>query len=303
MQTSAYRFAKKGSFHLRDVDPGQTDGFRDKAAARKQLAKNVERLTLLQDRFYAQDREALLIIFQAMDSAGKDGAVKHVMSGLNPQGVQVVSFKQPSAEELDHDYLWRISRHLPARGNIGIFNRSYYEEVLVARVHNLPFDQKLPARCLTEDLWDRRYRQLRDFERYLSENGITVVKFFLHISREEQRRRFLERIDNEAKNWKFSAADIAERAHWDDYMDAYEQAINQTATKDCPWYVVPADHKWFARLLISQVLVEYLEKLNPQYPAVTDEQKQALLRCRQQLEEEADGGRKAESMKSSPPAP
>ena len=283
MNISRYRFNKKGAFSLKDFDPSQTGGFRDKEEARRQLQDNVRRMAELQDRFYAQDREGLLLIFQAMDSAGKDGAIKHVMSGLNPQGVQVYAFKQPSAEELDHDYLWRINRRLPERGNIGIFNRSYYEEVLVGRVHNLPVTQKLPPRCLTEDLWNRRYRQLRDYERYLTENGITVVKFFLHISREEQRRRFLDRIDDEAKNWKFSASDIAERGHWDEYMRAYEDAINATASREAPWYVIPADKKWFARLLISEIVVRQLEKLDPRYPEVGEEQKAALLRCREQL--------------------
>ena len=283
MDIAPYRYTKKGSFSIEKCDPSDSGGIKSKAEGRRLLEKNVERMACLQDRYYAQDREALLLIFQAMDSAGKDGAIKHVMSGLNPQGVQVYAFKQPSAEELDHDYLWRINRRLPERGNIGIFNRSYYEEVLVGRVHNLPVTQKLPPRCLTEDLWNRRYRQLRDYERYLTENGITVVKFFLHISREEQRRRFLDRIDDEAKNWKFSASDIAERGHWDEYMRAYEDAINATASREAPWYVIPADKKWFARLLISEIVVRQLEKLDPRYPEVGEEQKAALLRCREQL--------------------
>lgn len=283
MDIAPYRYTKKGSFSIEKCDPSDSGGIKSKAEGRRLLKRNVERMARLQDRFYAQDREALLLIFQAMDSAGKDGAIKHVMSGLNPQGVQVYAFKQPSVEELDHDYLWRINRRLPERGNIGIFNRSYYEEVLVGRVHNLPVTQKLPPRCLTEDLWNRRYRQLRDYERYLTENGITVVKFFLHISREEQRRRFLDRIDDEAKNWKFSASDIAERGHWDEYMRAYEDAINATASREAPWYVIPADKKWFARLLISEIVVRQLEKLDPRYPEVGEEQKAALLRCREQL--------------------
>lgn len=286
MDIKKYRFTKKNSFCIADFDPGDTDGFADKEAAQKRLRENVANMAQLQDRFYAQDREALLLVFQAMDSAGKDGAVKHVMSGLNPQGVQVYSFKQPSKEDLDHDYLWRIHRCLPERGNIGIFNRSYYEEVLVSRVHNLPFSQKLPARCLTDDIWEKRYRQLRHYEEYLSENGTTVVKFFLHISKKEQKKRFLERIDNEAKNWKFSAADIAERAHWDEYMAAYEACINATASKEAPWYVIPADKKWFARLLISEIVVQTLERLDPRYPEVSQEQKAALQECRRQLEED-----------------
>ena len=281
-----YRFTKKGSFHVRDFDPADTNGFGDKQQAKARLAENVRKMAEWQDRFYAQDKEALLIIFQAMDSAGKDGAVKHVMSGLNPQGVRVASFKQPSAEELDHDYLWRVHKALPGRGEIGIFNRSYYEEVLVGKVHNLPFSQKLPARCLDGKLWERRYRQIRNYEEYLTENGITVLKFFLHISKEEQKDRFLERIDDETKNWKFSAADVAERAHWDEYMDAYEQAINATASPNAPWYVIPSDKKWFARLLISEILIHHLKKLNPQYPEVSQEQKRSLQEIRRQLAEE-----------------
>lgn len=286
MDIRPYRITKPGSFDMQSFSPDDTNGFEDKKQAQSRLQKNVQRMAELQDKFYAQDREALLLIFQAMDSAGKDGAIKHVMSGLNPQGVQVYSFKQPSAEELDHDYLWRINRCLPQRGNIGIFNRSYYEEVLVGKVHNLPFSQKLPARCLGEDIWKQRYRQLRDYERYLFENGITVVKFFLYISKDEQRRRFLERIDNEAKNWKFSSSDIAERSHWDAYMDAYEQAVNATASKEAPWYIIPADKKWYARLLISEIVVRHLEKLEPAYPEIDEKQKASLLVCREELMEE-----------------
>lgn len=278
-----YRFTKKGSFRLKEFDPSDTNGFHDKKDAKSRLLENVSKMAELQDRFYAQDRDSLLIIFQAMDSAGKDGAIKHVMSGLNPQGVKVVAFKQPSAEELDHDYLWRVHKALPGRGEIGIFNRSYYEEVLVGKVHNLPFSQKLPARCLDDKIWERRYRQIRNYEEYLTENGVTVIKFFLDISKEEQKRRFLERIDDETKNWKFSAADVAERAHWDEYMDAYEQAINATASAYAPWYVVPADKKWFARLLISEVVIHHLKKLDPQYPTVGEDQKKSLQEIRRQL--------------------
>ena len=288
MNTSAFAVTGPGQIQIRTFDTAQTGGWRDKKQAEEQLHRNVKRMAALQDRFYAQDREALLLIFQAMDSAGKDGAIKHVMSGLNPQGVQVSSFKQPSAEDLEHDYLWRVNRRLPERGNIGIFNRSYYEEVLVARVHDLPFSQKLPARCLDDGLWERRYRQLRDYERYLTENGTTVIKFFLHISKEEQRKRFLARIEDKAKNWKFSASDIAERAHWDAYMRAYQQAIDATATPDAPWYVIPADKKWFARLLISEVVADTLERIGPVYPQVDADKKKALARCRQELMEEAE---------------
>ena len=286
MNISRYRFNKKGAFSLKDFDPSQTGGFRDKEEARRQLQDNVRRMAELQDRFYAQDREGLL---EAGDlhalrvEAAHDMLDGPVLAG----GVHgLKNQQQPSAEELDHDYLWRIVSHLPERGNIGIFNRSHYEEVLVGRVHNLPLSQKLPARCMEGDLWARRYRQIRDFERYLDENGYTVLKFFLHISKEEQKKRFLERIDTPEKNWKFSSSDIAERARWNEYMDAYEIAINETATRHAPWYVIPSDKKWFARLLISEIVIQRLEKLDPQYPEVSKEQKAALSRCRRQLTEE-----------------
>jgi PPK2 family polyphosphate:nucleotide phosphotransferase len=281
-----FRIDGSTNFRIHDFDTTDTGDYKNKQEARKQLTKNIRQMADLQERFYAQDREALLILFQAMDSAGKDSAIKHVMSGLNPQGVQVASFKQPSFEELDHDYLWRINKALPARGNIGIFNRSYYEEVLVSKVHDLPYGQKLPARCLNGDLWQRRYQQLGAYENYLYENGTTIIKFFLHISKEEQKKRFLDRIDNQSKNWKFSAADITERGYWEEYMDAYEQAINATADKHAPWYIIPADKKWFARLLISEIIIHHLDKLNPVYPTVSKEQLQELAGCRKKLMDE-----------------
>jgi PPK2 family polyphosphate:nucleotide phosphotransferase len=230
----------------------------------------VEALSELQDKLYAQDRWALLLIFQAMDAAGKDGAIKHVMSGVNPQGCQVFSFKAPSAEELDHDFLWRTSKCLPNRGDIGIFNRSYYEEVLVVRVHpELLQAEKLPSPLVTKTVWQERYEDIRNFEQYLTRNGVIVRKFFLHVSKKEQKRRFLERLQNPEKHWKFSGSDMAERAFWGDYMEAYEDMIRNTATKEAPWYVVPADNKWFTRIVVAAAVIETLAGLGLDYPEVS----------------------------------
>src|SRR5262249_12635047 len=256
-------------FRLKDFDPADTLEFgdEDKPRAKEALASGIEVLADLQDRLYAQDKWALLLIFQAMDAAGKDGAIKHVMSGINPQGCQVHSFKAPSAEELDHDYLWRCLKVLPNRGHIGIFNRSYYEEVLVLRVHpELLVKQKLPDKLVTKHIWKERFEDIRNTETYLSRNGVVVRKFFLNVSKKEQKRRFLERIDNPEKNWKFSASDAAEREHWDDYMEAYEDMICNTASKHAPWYIVPADNKWFSRLVVAAAVVEALASLGPSYP-------------------------------------
>ena len=231
-----------------------------------------EALAELQDMLYAQDRWAVLLIFQAMDAAGKDGTIKHVMSGINPQGCEVFSFKSPSSDDLDHDYLWRCMKCVPQRGRIGIFNRSYYEETLVVRVHpELLAKQKLPPKLITKDIWKERHRDIRRFEHYLTNNGVVIRKFFLHVSKKEQKRRFLERLENAEKNWKFSANDIKEREHWDDYMVAYEDAIRRTATKDAPWYVVPADNKWFTRLVVAAAIVETLGSLDLRYPKVPKE--------------------------------
>ena len=270
-------------FSPQHFDTADTAEFASKNAAAVRLSANIERMAALQDRLYAENKEAVLIIFQAMDAAGKDGAIKHVMRGMNPQGISVHSFKQPTSEELDHDYLWRAMRVLPNRGNIGIFNRSYYEDVLVVKVHELYKNISLPARCLGNDLFQRRYRQIVDFERYLDENGIRVVKFFLHISKDEQKKRFLERIDDPDKNWKFSQSDIEERTYWDDYQTAYADAINATATKTAPWYIIPSDKKWFARLLISEIIVQTLEAINPQYPELPSDKAALLSACREQL--------------------
>jgi len=241
-------------------------------------------LAELQDKLYAQDRWALLLIFQAMDAAGKDGAIKHVMSGVNPQGCQVYSFKAPSAEDLDHDYLWRCMKCLPNRGQIGIFNRSYYEEVLAVRVHpEFLAKQKLPPKLVGKHVWEERFEDIRNFEQYLSRNGVVIRKFFLHVSKKEQKRRFLERIENPVKNWKFSANDAAERDYWDDYMDCYEDLIRETATKDSPWYVVPADNKWFTRVVVAAAVIDALAEMKLAYPEVSDKQRKDLAAAKQKL--------------------
>jgi PPK2 family polyphosphate:nucleotide phosphotransferase len=266
-----YRVVKGKGFRLDDFDPADTGPFDDEHRddARAWLEKGVSWLAELQDKLYAQDRWAVLLVIQAMDAAGKDSAIKHVMSGVNPQGCQVYSFKAPSAEELDHDFLWRCQRALPERGRIGIFNRSYYEELLVVRVHpELLERQKLDPSLVGEDVWRDRAEDVRRYERYLARNGIIVRKIFLHVSKKEQKKRFLERIDEPEKNWKFAAGDVAERARWDDYMAAYRDAIRWTASKQAPWFVVPADAKWFTRVVVAAVLVEALESLDLRYPTL-----------------------------------
>jgi PPK2 family polyphosphate:nucleotide phosphotransferase len=266
-------------FRLQDFDPDDTSKAtsEDKPRAKELLETGIQALAELQDVLYAQDRWSVLLIFQAMDAAGKDGVIKHVMSGVNPQGCQVYSFKSPSAEDLNHDYLWRCVKCLPERGRIGIFNRSYYEETLVVRVHpELLAKQKIPQQLITKDIWEERYRDIRHFERYLTRNGVVIRKFFLYVSREEQKKRFLERIDNPAKNWKFSAADSRERGFWKEYMEAYEDMICNTATDYAPWYVVPADNKWFTRVVVAAAVIEALASLDLQYPEVTDAQLKEL---------------------------
>ena len=273
-------------FRLKDVDPKDTGGFTasDRPKVEAALRDGVEALSTLQDMLYAQDRWAVLLVFQAMDAAGKDGTIKHVMSGVNPQGCQVASFKAPSAEELDHDFLWRCQRHLPERGRIGLFNRSYYEEVLVVRVHpEFLARQRLPDGLGDEQIWSRRHRDIRGFERYLAGNGVAIRKFFLHVSRGEQKRRFLERIEEPEKNWKFSAADVAERAHWKAYMAAYEEMIRETATEDAPWSVVPADNKWFTRMVVAATVVDALGGLGLAYPKVDAAQQAALAAAKKVL--------------------
>ena len=277
-------------FHLKDHDPGDTAGqLLEKGQADALLAASVRRLSALQERLYAQGTWALLCVFQAMDAAGKDGTIKHVLTGVNPQGVQVTSFKAPGPEELAHGFLWRSVRALPERGRIGIFNRSHYEEVLVVRVHPDLLDrQHLPRGLVGKDIWDQRLEAIADFERYLARQGTAIVKFFLHLSKSEQRRRFLARLETPEKNWKFSAADLAERAHWDDYQAAYEAAIAETAAPHAPWFVVPADHKWFAHLVVVTALIETLENLDLAFPKVEASQHALLEEARARLEAEGD---------------
>lgn len=272
---------------LRDYDPRFTGKFKNKDDAQAKLVDDIEQLAKLQDVLYAQNTWALLVVFQAMDAAGKDSAIKHVLSGVNPQGCQVFSFKTPSAEELDHDYLWRCLKALPERGRIGIFNRSYYEEVLVVRVHRGILDaQKIPARLKVKDVWKERYEDINSVERYLSRNGVVILKFFLNVSKKEQKEQFLERIDTPEKNWKFSIEDVKERELWNEYMEAYEDMINATSTRWAPWFVVPADRKWFTRVAIADIIVRTLKSLDLQYPVVSDEHKKELVAARKMLESE-----------------
>jgi PPK2 family polyphosphate:nucleotide phosphotransferase len=271
----------------KDYDPGDTGGLVEKKEAQKLLAEGVQLLAEYQNKLYAQNTYNLLIIFQAMDAAGKDSTIRHVMSGLNPQGTQVYSFKAPSAEDLDHTYLWRNFKALPERGNIGIFNRSYYEEVLVTRVHpEILQRQQLPDELKDKKIWQRRFREINNFEKYLAENGMVILKFFLNVSKDEQKKRFLERIDLPEKNWKFSMADARERRHWGEYQAAYEDMLNNTSTKHAPWYVVPADHKWFTRIAVAGVIYQTLKNLKLAYPAVSEEHRQELLKARKTLENE-----------------
>ena len=282
-----FRVSKGRHFKLKDVDPSSTLEFRkdaDKSTAKETLTAGIAVLAELQDKLYAQDKWAVLLIFQAMDAAGKDGAIKHVMSGVNPQGCQVFSFKSPSSEELDHDYLWRCMKRLPNRGNIGIFNRSYYEEVLVVRVHpGFLAKQRIPPQLVGKDIWAERFEDIRNFEQYLGRNGVVVRKFFLHVSKKEQKRRFLERIDDPMKNWKFSSSDTAERDFWDEYMEAYEKMIRETATKHAPWYVVPADNKWFTRVIVAAAVIEALADLDLAYPKVDEEKMRELATAKAKL--------------------
>ena len=276
-----FRVPDGASFRLKDFDPAETLGLKSKEHAHETLEHGIARLCDLQEKLYAQDRWAVLVILQAMDAAGKDSTIKHVMSGLNPQGCSVTSFKAPSAEDLDHDFLWRATRSLPERGKIGIFNRSYYEEVLVARVHpEILSREKLPPDLVSGKIWQGRFEDINAYERYLSRNGIVVLKFFLNVSKKEQKRRFLERLDEPEKNWKFSASDVLERQHWNEYMGAYEEMIRNTSTERAPWYVVPADHKWFTRVVVAEALIHVLDKLNLSFPKVDAEKRKDLKRAR-----------------------
>jgi len=283
-----FRITKSTGFQLKNFDPGDTRGLKlDKGEAADLLQRGTQWLAEEQDMLYAQDRWSLLLVFQAMDAAGKDGTIKHVMSGVNPQGCQVFSFKQPSREDLEHDFLWRYAKCLPERGRIGIFNRSYYEEVLVVRVHeHILKQQNLPPPLVSERIWDQRLFDIAHFEDYLTRQGTIILKFLLHVSRKEQKKRFMERLDKPDKHWKFSASDVHERQFWDDYMHAFEEAIRATASERAPWYVVPADNKWFTRLLVAAAIVEAVEKLDLAYPTVDAEKKKELETARAALSRE-----------------
>ncbi len=283
MDISKFKVPQDSKVHLNEWNTAPEVNVDFKKKSKKKLKKNIEKLSDLQDKLYASSKYGLLVLFQAMDAAGKDSSIKHVMSGVNPQGTQVFSFKQPSNTELDHDYMWRTSKALPERGRIGIFNRSYYEEVLVVKVHNLIKYQNIPDEFITEDIWEQRYRQIRDFEKYLYENGIITVKFFLHLSKEEQKKRFLRRLDTSSKNWKFSSADLKEREYWDEYQKCYGEAISATSTGHAPWYVVPADNKDYTRMVISDVLVKTLKSLDIQYPELDEDQLKSLEKYKNQL--------------------
>ena len=288
MNIEQFRVAENSQIKISDFPADYTGDYTDKDQAKKDLKDNIKKLSDLQSTLWADDSQSLLIIFQAMDAAGKDGAIKHVMSGLNPQGVDVNSFKQPSPEELDHDYLWRAMKVLPERGRIGIFNRSYYEDVLVVRVHpQILQNSQLPDNIKSDsDIWQKRFGQIRNFEQYLSENGIHVLKFFLNLSKKEQKDRFMARINTPEKNWKFSSSDAKERGFWDEYMRVYADAISHTSTENAPWFVIPADHKWFSRVAVSHVIIKKLESLNLEYPTVTEQHKQSILEAKKMLENE-----------------
>ncbi len=286
MNIKQYLIKEKEKVDLAKRPTGRDEKVDKDEAVEKLMPQNLAAMAELQDKLYAQNRHALLIVIQAMDAAGKDGIIKHVMSGLNPQGVQVVSFKQPSSEELDHDYMWRVYKALPRRGEIGIFNRSHYEEVIVTKIHNLVASQQIPADLLDKNIWEERYRQMNDFERHLNENGIRVVKVYLHLSRDEQRDRLLSRIQEKDKNWKFSSGDVQERKYWDEYMKAYEDMMENTSTSRAPWYCVPADSKWFARFVVSQIVRQELEAIDPRYPELAESELAVLEECRLLLEQQ-----------------
>ena len=288
-----YRITKGKGFRLSQIKPDDSRGVKSKEQAQELLQQGISMLAEEQDRLYAQDQWGVLLIFQAMDAAGKDGAIKHVMSGVNPQGCQVFAFKAPNSEELDHDFLWRTSKSLPERGRIGIFNRSYYEEVLVVKVHqDILAKQKLPKTLVTKRIWEERYEDIRAFERYLARQGYLVLKFFLHVSKKAQRERFLERLDRPEKNWKFSLADAKERGYWGAYQRAYEDMIRATAAPHAPWYVVPADKKWFSRLVVAGAVIEAIERLGLAYPKVDEAKKKELQAARAALDGKATGGAK-----------
>lgn len=286
MDLKEYKYDGMKKFDIESFDTKAEHMTTDKEMVVETGRLNILKLEVLQDRLYAEGKESLLVILQAMDAGGKDGAIKHVMSGVNPQGVKVVNFKQPSSEDLSHDYLWHYVKKLPERGKIGIFNRSYYEDVLVNKVHDLYKIQPMPNRCITDDIFERRYEQIKNFEKYLWENGTRIVKFFFNISKEEQKKRFMKRIELKNKNWKLSDSDVKERKFWDNYMEAFETAINKTSTAFAPWYVIPADKKWFARYFVSEVIVNALDDINPKYPKVSKEKKKMIKQCKEYLQNE-----------------
>jgi len=285
-----YVVTNGAKFRITDIDPADCNGLKDKGAAAALLQEGLKKLAKLQETLYAQNTWSMLLIFQAMDAAGKDSTIKHVMNGVDPQGCQVYSFKTPNQEELDHDFLWRCACRLPERGRIGIFNRSYYEETLIVRVHPEHLAaQRLPAACIPKDIWQQRFDDINNFERYLSHNGVVIRKFFLHISKEEQKKRFLERLEMPEKNWKFSHTDVAERAHWDDYQHAYQEMIRHTSTKHSPWMVVPADHKWYTRLVVAAAIVDALEGLDLKFPQMDKSKKVELAAVEAALRKESGG--------------
>jgi PPK2 family polyphosphate:nucleotide phosphotransferase len=280
-----FRITDGAHFRLKDFDPAETLGLKSKDHAQETLERGVARLSELQAKLYAQDRWGVLLILQAMDAAGKDSTIKHVMSGVNPEGCSVISFKTPSTEDLNHDFLWRTMRSLPERGKIGIFNRSYYEEVLIVRVHpEILAKERMPERVLSDSIWQQRFKDINAFERYLSRNGVVILKFFLNLSKKEQKDRFMERLDEPEKNWKFSASDVLEREHWDQYMRAYEDMIRNTSTKYAPWHVVPADHKWFTRLTVAEAVIDSMEELDLSFPKVDSERRKDLKKARATLQ-------------------
>lgn len=286
MDIERYRILENQKVKLEDYSTKRDIKVDRDEVERKWMPGNIAKMAELQEKLYAENTSSLLIVFQAMDAAGKDGAIKHVMKGFNPQGVHVASFKVPSSEENDHDYLWRIHRQVPRRGEIGIFNRSHYEDVLVSRVHDLVAKSQLPPELITEDIWHQRYRQIREYERYLSENGTVILKFFLHVSKEEQKERLLERIENPEKNWKFSPSDTHERTYWDSYMKAYEAMLEGTSTEHAPWYVLPADNKWFTRFLVSEVILKKLKEMDPQFPTLPEDVAAEMESCKALLEKD-----------------
>lgn len=286
MKIEKYKIDRKCNARMRDYDPSDKVGLKRKEVENELMPKNLARMAELQGALYAENRRGIVVVLQAMDAAGKDGLIKHVFTALNPQGTQVTPFKQPTEEELDHDYLWRVVQALPRRGNIGIFNRSHYEDVLVTRVHNLLAVQQIPQNLVDDHIWERRFEEIRNFEAYLHHNGFRVVKFFLHMSKDEQKKRLLSRIDREDKNWKFTKSDVSEREYWGEYQKAYEDLLSNTSTENAPWYVIPANHKWFSRYLVSEIFVRVLENMDPKYPELPEEEKSHLAHWRSVLEQD-----------------